>query len=196
MILDSCAIQSTPTSGERAGYDGAKRRNGSKVLFVVDTLGELLALVVTPASDQDRAGRAIGRRSASGDRRNGRVGLCGRELYRRCAFRSRPSARHPVARRQARLCAAAVTLGHPTRFRLGRPLPPLGPRLRTVGHDVRTVGHDVGRVSYPRFLVFDAVSLHSHKIESLTVTKRIGTSCEGPRGERKDGRQIGCEGAP
>ena len=55
MILDSRTIQSTPESGARAGYDGAKRRKGSKVHAAVDTLGNLLALHVTPADEQDRA---------------------------------------------------------------------------------------------------------------------------------------------
>lgn len=55
VILDSRTLQSTPTSGARAGYDGHKRRKGSKVHAAVDTLGELLALVVTPANEQDRA---------------------------------------------------------------------------------------------------------------------------------------------
>jgi len=55
MILDSRTLQSTPESGARAGYDGAKRRNGSKVHAAVDTLGHLLALHVTPADEQDRA---------------------------------------------------------------------------------------------------------------------------------------------
>ena len=45
---------STPESGSRAGYNGYKRRNGSKVHMAVDTLGHLLALRVTPASDQER----------------------------------------------------------------------------------------------------------------------------------------------
>jgi transposase len=54
MILDSRTIQSTPESGARAGYDGAKRRKGSKVHAAVDTLGHLLALHVTPADEQDR----------------------------------------------------------------------------------------------------------------------------------------------
>jgi transposase len=54
-ILDSRTIQSTPESGGRAGYDGAKKRKGSKVHAAVDTLGHLLALKVTPASEQDRA---------------------------------------------------------------------------------------------------------------------------------------------
>jgi transposase len=55
MILDSRTLQSTPESGARAGYDGAKRRKGSKVHTAVDTLGHLLALHVTPADEQDRA---------------------------------------------------------------------------------------------------------------------------------------------
>jgi transposase len=54
-ILDSRTLQSTPESGARAGYDGHKRRKGSKVHLAVDTLGQLLALSVTPANEQDRA---------------------------------------------------------------------------------------------------------------------------------------------
>jgi transposase len=54
-ILDSRTLQSTPESGGRAGYDGHKRRKGSKVHLAVDTLGHLLALLVTPANQQDRA---------------------------------------------------------------------------------------------------------------------------------------------
>ena len=54
-IFDSRTLQSTPESGSRAGYDGAKRRKGSKVHAAVDTLGNLLALLVTPANEQDRA---------------------------------------------------------------------------------------------------------------------------------------------
>jgi transposase len=54
-ILDSRTLQSTPESGGRAGYDGAKRRKGSKVHLAVDTLGHLLALCVTAADEQDRA---------------------------------------------------------------------------------------------------------------------------------------------
>lgn len=55
VILDSRTIQSTPESGGRAGFDGHKKRKGSKVHVAVDTLGHLLALVVTPANEQDRA---------------------------------------------------------------------------------------------------------------------------------------------
>lgn len=54
-VMDSRTLQSTPESGERAGYDGAKRRKGSKVHLAVDTLGHLLTLHVTAADEQDRA---------------------------------------------------------------------------------------------------------------------------------------------
>jgi transposase len=53
-ILDGRTLQSTPESGRRAGYDGAKKRNGSKVHAAVDTLGNLLALKVTAANEQER----------------------------------------------------------------------------------------------------------------------------------------------
>ena len=56
-VLDSRTLRSTPESGHpRGGYDGAKRKKGSKAHAAVDTLGHLLALrVVTPAAEQDRA---------------------------------------------------------------------------------------------------------------------------------------------
>src|SRR5215212_7389884 len=56
-ILDSRTLQSTPESGSRGGYDGAKRKKGTKgtkVHAAVDTLGHLLALHVTPANEQER----------------------------------------------------------------------------------------------------------------------------------------------
>jgi transposase len=54
-IIDSRTLRSTPESGPRAGYDGAKRKRGSKLHMAVDTLGHLLALHVTPANVDDRA---------------------------------------------------------------------------------------------------------------------------------------------
>jgi transposase len=53
-ILDSRTLRSTPENGNRSGYDGAKRKRGSKVHAAVDTLGHLLALHVTAANEQDR----------------------------------------------------------------------------------------------------------------------------------------------
>ena len=53
-IIDSRTLRSIPESGERAGYDRAKRKKGSKVHIAVDTLGHPRALHVTPASAEDR----------------------------------------------------------------------------------------------------------------------------------------------
>lgn len=63
VILDGRTLQSTPESGSRAGYDGGKRKNGSKVHAAVgvqprsksDTLGNLLALTITTGNEQERA---------------------------------------------------------------------------------------------------------------------------------------------
>lgn len=55
VVFDGRTMQSTPESGPRAGYDGYKRRKGSKIHMAVDTLGQLLALIVTPANEQERA---------------------------------------------------------------------------------------------------------------------------------------------
>ena len=54
-VIDSRTLRSTPESGARAAYDGAKRKKGSKLHLAVDTLGHLLALHVTPANADDRA---------------------------------------------------------------------------------------------------------------------------------------------
>ena len=69
-VFDSRTAQGTPESGGRGGYDGAKRRKGSKTHTAVDTLGHLLALRVTAADEQDRqqvATLAGDVRAATGD---------------------------------------------------------------------------------------------------------------------------------
>jgi len=66
-IFDGRTLQSTTESGGRAGY---KRRRGSKVHMAVDTLGNLLALHVTPADEQERdqvAVLAVQVREATGE---------------------------------------------------------------------------------------------------------------------------------
>ena len=55
IIVDARTLQSTPESGGRAGYDGAKKKNGSKVHAAVDTLGNLLAITITAANEQERS---------------------------------------------------------------------------------------------------------------------------------------------
>lgn len=54
VVFDGRTLQSTPESGARAGFDGHKKK-GSKVHMAVDTLGNLLSLLVTPANEQERA---------------------------------------------------------------------------------------------------------------------------------------------
>ena len=51
VILDGRTLHSSCESGPR----GYKRRNGSKVHMAVDTLGQLVALTITPANEQERA---------------------------------------------------------------------------------------------------------------------------------------------
>ncbi|SFQ27577.1 IS5 family transposase [Hymenobacter arizonensis] len=55
IVLDGRTLQSTPESGHRSGYDGAKKRKGSKAHIAVDTLGQLLSVIITPANEQERA---------------------------------------------------------------------------------------------------------------------------------------------
>lgn len=55
VILDGRTLQSTCESGPRAGYDGYRRKKGSKVHMAMDTLSHLLAVQVTPANEQERA---------------------------------------------------------------------------------------------------------------------------------------------
>jgi len=69
-IPGSRTLRSTPGSGGRAGYDGARRKRGSKRHLAVDTPGRRLALHVSEASADDRA--EVGRlseavRDATGD---------------------------------------------------------------------------------------------------------------------------------
>ena len=53
-VMDGRTLQSRCQSGPRAGYDGYKRKRGSKVHMAVDTLDHLLAVHVTLADEQER----------------------------------------------------------------------------------------------------------------------------------------------
>lgn len=56
--MDSQSVKSTALSGEK-GYDAGKQIQGRKRHIVVDTLGLLLAVLVTAASVQDRDGAKL-----------------------------------------------------------------------------------------------------------------------------------------
>lgn len=62
-IIDSQSIKTTVESGTIKGYDAGKQVKGRKRHLLVDTLGLLLAVYVTPADIQERAG---GQRLLSG----------------------------------------------------------------------------------------------------------------------------------
>jgi len=137
MVLDSRTLQSTPESGSRAGYDGAKRRKGSKVHAAVDTLGHLLALHVTrPMSKTARRSKNWRKRYRS-YRSERRTGVCGSRLHGRPCKTSRPaqvsSWSGQAHRGQARLRLAAAALGGGTQLRVGCTISPPGTRLRALG---------------------------------------------------------------
>src|SRR5258705_5270293 len=116
MVVDSRTLQSTPESGARAGYDGAKRRKGSKVHAAVDTLGHLLALHVTAANEQDRAQVENRPTGAADHRRSCGACLCRPGLHRGSLRERGRQARHSTGGGQAhtgqpRLRAAAGPLG-------------------------------------------------------------------------------------
>ena len=54
VVFDSRTVRSTPESGARAGYDGHKKTQGSKVHLATDTLGNPVALTVSAADEQER----------------------------------------------------------------------------------------------------------------------------------------------
>jgi putative transposase len=57
-IIDSQSIKTTESGGER-GYDGGKKINGRKRHILVDTVGNLLEVVVHAADIQDRDGAKL-----------------------------------------------------------------------------------------------------------------------------------------
>jgi transposase len=134
-IFDGRTIQSTPESGGRAGYDGYKRRKGSKVHMAVDTLGHLLALHVTPANEQERDQVAVLAEAVQEvDRGVGRAGVRRPGLHRRRSGRRRGQLRDPPGggeppRGEARVRAVAPALGCGAVVRLDGAIPPLGAGL-------------------------------------------------------------------
>src|SRR6476620_1494729 len=135
VILARRTLQSTPESGARAGYDGHKRKKGSKVHAAVDTLRHLLALKVTAANEQERAQVADlveEVQQATGE--SVEVAFCRSRLYRRRTRRASSQAGHSSDRSQTRrsqegVCPFVQAMGGRAFLRLGRPLPPARQRL-------------------------------------------------------------------
>ena len=127
-------------SGARAGYDGAKRRKGSKVHIAVDTLGHLLALRVTAADQGDRAQvetLAEDMQAITGG--TVEMAFVDQGYTGPNAAETGTEPRHPARRGQAPagqawLRAAAAPLGCREKLRLGRQISPTRKRLSTTRH--------------------------------------------------------------
>lgn len=90
MVMDGRTLQSSCESGPRAGYDGYKRKRGSKVHMAVDTLGHLIALTVTPAGEPRASpGRCVVRAGTAGHGQYGQAGLGRPRLHRRAGQKRR-----------------------------------------------------------------------------------------------------------
>lgn len=136
-IIDSRTLRSTPESVERAGYDGDKRKKGSKIHMAVDTLGHLLALHVTPASAEGPGEVERLARTVQGVTDKAVELAWVDQGYRRaccqCCSQTRHSPRgRQTARSQAWLRSFATTLGGRAIIRMGDPLPASRQRLRTL----------------------------------------------------------------
>ncbi|WP_415494670.1 transposase [Acetobacter sp.] len=109
-VIDSRTLRSTPESGSRVGYDGAKRKKGSKLHMAVDTLGHLLALHVTPADRTTGQSRAAGTGYPAGNRRQ-RATILGRSgLYRGQSGKRCQRTGYHTRNRQAASCKVHNTL--------------------------------------------------------------------------------------
>jgi putative transposase len=58
-ILDSQSVKGAEQGGDTVGYDAGKKIGGRKRHLLVDTLGMILGVKVTPASVQDREGAVL-----------------------------------------------------------------------------------------------------------------------------------------
>ncbi len=173
-IWDGRTLQSSPESGGRAGYDGYKRRKGSKVHQAVDTLGYLLAVHVTPASEQiaqvDQLAQAV--QAVTGEQvelayvDQGYSGDAPEHAAATHGIRPRHApGRGQTLRGQARLRLVAPPLGGRAQLRLDGTLSPPRPRLRAVAENA-------GRVALSRLRWPHAASAVPLLLKFITRSKK------------------------
>ena len=128
--LDSQSVKTSAVPGVR-GYDAAKHVTGRKRHLLVDTLGLLLAVVVTAASTQDRDGACSLLEATAGRLQEGAARLGGRQLPRATArlgggpLPLRVTAR--AAHRRTGIRGAAAPLGGRAHLRVAGLQPPAQP---------------------------------------------------------------------
>ena len=153
-VMDSQSVRAAETVGRAArGWDGGKKVAGRKRHIVVDTPGLLVAVLVTPASTQDRvAARSLLRRLR--DIAGGRVssvwadGGCTGPLLDWARKDTSPGGGDRSTPTGAVLHRAAQKMGGGTNPGLDHRTPPLRPRLRTTPASSRGDGplvHDPHR---------------------------------------------------
>ncbi len=152
-ILDSRTLQATPKSGGRADFDGAKKKKGSKVHIAVETLGNLLALKVTAANEQDRA-QAADLSAKVQEVTGGTVeigfvdqGDTGESPEAASGKQWNQTGRSETLRAQKRFRFTSPLLGGRTDLWLARKISTFGKGLRTINRSV--FGLALGRLCYP-----------------------------------------------
>ena len=174
VICDARTLQSTPESGHRAGYDGHKRKKGSKLHMVVDTLGMLLTLKVTAANEQERA--QVGDLAAevqaltSGEVEiafvdQGYTGETPADMAAEMGIQTRGG---EAARGQTRLRAPPAPLGGRTQLRSDDALSPSRPGFRAIARDV-------GGAALSRLRLSHAAQSHQSVPKFITRSRRSQT---------------------
>ncbi len=145
-IIDSQSVRGADTvPGRSRGWDNGKKIGGRKRHIAVDTMGLLLAVVVTAASIQDRDGAhpllALMRNDFHHHADLGRRGLY--RQARDLGEQSSTSYRHHRRTHRPRLRDPATQVGGRADLRLDQQTSTLCPRLRNLAHPPRS--HDPTR---------------------------------------------------